>query len=477
MFVRLRKLLGIRPRLTAKRFHYITPGLFPEIDLTAVKASLEIEERARERGAQDSPASGLHGLDPVELEIADFFVRERKHQYERAMSNVQAYDTRLNALLLDHRIALIEAVPHEASTQLSTVELREREALHRELRDYQQARRDLEAFKNANRLTRAAIYPLSGRLRWALLALMLLIETFVNGALLAEGSAAGLLGGAIIAFALSVINVGAGVIEGRTLFRWFFHRSSFRKTIAAVVFLAWIGAIVGFNLTVAHYREAMETMARDPSAETVRTLTTTPLTFARIDSWLLLILGASFSCFALCDGFSMDDRYPGYGAVDRRFREHAENYRAEKDIAYSTVEELKDGSIARLDQLASELDMQSNEQAEILEKRQQIIATYRGHEAYLCSSCNNLLSAYRAENTAHREMPPPPHFAETWSFTSLALPAERNEDERAFRELKERTRAVLASVNRLKTSILEGHDAVIAGFRQIEEEERESAHA
>jgi len=53
-------------------------------------------------------------------------------------------------------------------------------------------------------------------------------------------------------------------------------------------------------------------------------------------------MGFSFSLIAFFDGFGMDDRYPGYGKLVRRYSSMREEYIDEKEALMDTLNYIKD---------------------------------------------------------------------------------------------------------------------------------------
>lgn len=165
-------------------------------------------------------------------------------------------------------------------------------------------RRDLDEFKKVNRLSRRASYPDSIILAAAIPVALLLVETFFNTRLFAEADRLGFLGGTTLALVVASINVLPSLLVGFIPLRRFFHvRKAFRWA-ARIAATCSIGAIVFCNIYVYQYRAHM---SQQPD---------------EIEALGLLVLGLVTATLAIFDGYiGFDDRYAGYGKVDRAYRD------------------------------------------------------------------------------------------------------------------------------------------------------------
>lgn len=233
---------------------------------------------------------------------------------------------------------------------------------------------DLERFKAENRIGREAHYPSSPTLSFGIVFILVLAEACINGVLFADSSDQGLLGGWLEAVVLAITNVGFAFLLGRIVFPQMHRREFLIPSLAAALSAAGVAAIFAVNLFGAHYRDfkaetaatettvavpaapkpsatvllgstkpapALSQKAKSPTAiastppqqleipakpkrseqEAIRKTLETPFELQSFTSFFLLVLGCCAAVIAACDGYKLDDPYPGYGKRHRRYRD------------------------------------------------------------------------------------------------------------------------------------------------------------
>ena len=170
----------------------------------------------------------------------------------------------------------------------------------------------------------------------AILMFVMLVEGAFNALLFKDAQASGLLGGLMIAFGVSAVNVLFGVVAGFLGLRYLNHPALLAKIMGGVV--AGISILCGIflNFFVAHYRDAVEhglvraeaagrlaefSMFEIPPGSVIADMF--PNIFG-LDSFValaLLILGLTVFAIAVYEGYDrISDKYPGYGRVWRKER-------------------------------------------------------------------------------------------------------------------------------------------------------------
>ncbi|WP_213268639.1 hypothetical protein [Hyphomonas sp.] len=170
----------------------------------------------------------------------------------------------------------------------------------------------------------------------AILMFVMLVEGAFNALLFKDAQASGLLGGLMIAFGVSAVNVLFGVVAGFLGLRYLNHPALAAKIMGGVV--AGISILCGIflNFFVAHYRDAVEhglaraevagrmaefSMFEIPPGSVIAGMF--PNIFG-LDSFValaLLILGLTVFAIAVYEGYDrISDKYPGYGRVWRKER-------------------------------------------------------------------------------------------------------------------------------------------------------------
>src|SRR5690606_21562128 len=115
--------------------------------------------------------------------------------------------------------------------------------------------------------------------------------------------------------------------------------------IGFVSLVLWIICAAGFNLWVAHYREAVGAFLEGGGKVAMQTLRTDPFGLTDFQSWVLFGIGALFAFIAFVDALSMDDPYPFYGKLDRALEDARAAYAEERDALIADLEDIKRDTI------------------------------------------------------------------------------------------------------------------------------------
>ena len=232
------------------------------------------------------------------------------------------------------------------------------------------AQKNLERFRTEWNITdRAAVYPKSLILHFAILAGLILFEGMANAYFFSAGSDLGLLGGWLQAITISFVNViSAFFVMGFLGLQSMSYLTQYNKpgkmAIGIFAALGVIGtalALLGLNVTAAHYRDMLElnaaSLALGSSGATgdvlkpVEAALANPFGIVTLEALLLLILGVTFAIIAAYKGRTFDDVIPGYGRVTRKLESASVDLeKALKAIKKNTMSE---------DELQSALDLHS----------------------------------------------------------------------------------------------------------------------
>lgn len=185
-------------------------------------------------------------------------------------------------------------------------------------REQFQLLRDLRFFQLTNRLERSAVYSVSAWYHYAIALAIILAESVANAYFFAQGNSLGLLGGAMQAFLISLVNVGVAIAVGKFWLPHMNHIEAPRRLVGFAAIPVHACFVVIFNLLAAHYRDML---SRDPDtalASTISGLLSQPFNLS-FDSFMLFITGVVAAALGVWKGFTEDDPYPGYGALDRKY--------------------------------------------------------------------------------------------------------------------------------------------------------------
>jgi len=187
----------------------------------------------------------------------------------------------------------------------------------------------LERFVERNNLDRDADdKPFSKAL--ALMLVAFLIDGIANATLFAGASEMGLLGGLVIAFALSAVNIAVGFIVGLWGVRNAFHINIGWRVAGGIVIVLGLSFGLFLNLFVAHFRDVAEasiaaansgaasavvSVERIDTSPVLDKMLSNPLALHTLLSYLLLASGLIVFIVGVKEGYDgFGDPYPGYGA-------------------------------------------------------------------------------------------------------------------------------------------------------------------
>lgn len=189
-------------------------------------------------------------------------------------------------------------------------------------------------FRQTNALERDL--PTPGKPRWVSLGVILglwLLESLLNGLLLARVNEAGLSGGWVTAALLSLINVGIGLGTGYWLLRYAGHVSPWRHWPARIAAAGVVLLLLLLNLVIAVWRGLLEEALQQDAeiypafSEAAVAVFQGHLALGSLESLLLLAVGLLAAALAIIDGYEwLSDPYPGFSRVHRAWEDAQADY-------------------------------------------------------------------------------------------------------------------------------------------------------
>lgn len=438
---------------------------FQPVDTDRLAASWALRARGTEDGRSNLPPPGAAVRAAAEEKIITHIAAER----ERCAADVAAHLKAQNDALAQLETAMdIAGLRNSADEAISSLEKTTREwegDIPRLLRAAREARAEYEAFRTRHRLARPARQPGHRGLALSLLAFFVTVESLLNGLFFAEGSEAGLLGGVAIALSVSVVNVVLlGAVLGFFPARWINHRNFGLKALGVLLVTCGIVAIVVVNGFVAHYRDAYERLGDAVVLREVWShLVAAPADLARLQSWLLFLLGLGFAGLGFAKGYRLDDPYPGYGLVDRRRDEAETIYLRHRQQRIDDATETRDRALEAIDGGIQRLRGAAAQRDQLLSARAQLVAKLQSHEAHLAQAANALLAVYREANRAARTTPAPAHFDSVFAFPDRLLERPSLKALLAVSAPKHDAQALLEELDRLRGGVLDVYRRVLGG--------------
>jgi hypothetical protein len=305
----------------------------------------------------------------------------------------------------------------------------------------------------------------------SLIFVLITIEAVLNASFFATGLDTGLIGGFLQAAVLALLNVGVAFAFGFTLVRNLFHRKPARKIIGIVSLTAALIVMLCVSLAIAHFRGALIANLEFPEKAALDAFLNSPFGLNDIRSWALVGVSLFFAAGALVEGLRMEDRYPGYGKLDRDFLAAKIIYEKRMSAVRRQIELIKCGVTDALDKAAKDANAKAHYQEANVEQRkmarQQLDLALA--EAQQCKEA--LIRIFQTELRMHwkglaalPELPPVPEFRD------IPLPDFRiAECEAAYASQHERVKELLDAQFPIKSAIEAAFVRKSDGLRSIDE--------
>ncbi len=440
------------------------------MSLGALDKRLGIKKRARDDAGRNLPRQDDMNLSATETAIVEAVGSER------AKVDQQRHDARADA---ERRLRTLAPQPQDFAGPALDARLSLKQVAGRLAHDWSEAaaraaqgRGDLDAFKRAHELRRAAVYPKSTLLQTGMLFSAAVFEALFSAALFAEDDARGLLGGAITAIGLSGANVTLGYLAGYLGLRYMQHRRLPMKTLGALVFAGVTLLALMLNLFAADWRDQLAALAGrqvDMGSDASFHLWSL-LQLDSPQSIILLMLGAGVWVFAALKGYSgFDDPYPDYGKMDRAARDAGDalsDFRAEARLELEKpITAAREALSARMEKMRAEYEAMKRAFDAAADKIETLDAQARA----LDQAAADAIHFYRQENIAARATPAPGYFGSPPPAAGPALDALGSAaamiDEAHARMIEAQTQSaqalegLLADLDQTTTQLDQGHSA------------------
>lgn len=398
------------------------PVEFLVLDHDELALTLDVEALAKKSARENKPLANSNSPDANELKFKESLSRkgfQAGNKVKQSLSDLR--DSILNTSVAKEA-SEVNQMTNKFERQILS-DLPSKISVLKNLEDdYRQSNDDLNHFKKVNSLRRNAIYPTSHILTIALLFLVLIAESIINGVFFAEGSDAGLIGGVVIALVISSFNILFGFSTGLFVLRYKNH-------IARIlVILSYIGLVFAlalsfvFNLLVGHYRQALGVDPDNAQSIAVESFVNGIMTIHDVQSWLLIAIGLVFFGFAILKGYKFDDEYPKYGKIYRNRELLKEEIHSEKEDIYDEFNELHIEFEEKLEEIYEDVQRISkrlNSYVNAIENQESI---YRSYSTHLQNCLDYVVKLYRDINVHEREDSPPEY------FNKMGLKLDLNED-------------------------------------------------
>lgn len=446
-----------------------TTDVFPIIEVEKVSRTLELVERGAESGSANQPPKAARALDDTEQRIVAKVEAEKKASYQILEDRFDHFSDRLKSLDFQGQFSLIRSANASSLSDFKAEAVRGEDELHILRDDMLVAENQLVKFKQKHNLERAAkiTSPEMWAFKVSVIVFLVLIETFMNGNFLGEGSSQGLIGGIIEAFVFAVVNIGYALALGLACSKLLAHRSIVFKLGGYLTFAAYVVVAVGINLALAHYREIAEVSFEGAGTAVIERLRTNPAGLTDLKSWLLFGLGLLFSIVAFADACLMTDPYPGFASTEKQRNVKRTRYRSRKDHLIENLTDIRNDHNNKVNDIIRELSNRRQDFQATIAHRARVISLFNEHQNHLEQAANSLLTIYREANRKSRTNPEPKYFGTTYRMDRLnAVPhvhEEWNDQELAV-EINKHQQELTEQVKRIG----EAYSVAIDRYHQLD---------
>ncbi|HYE00440.1 MAG TPA: glycosyltransferase family 87 protein [Alphaproteobacteria bacterium] len=384
---------------------------YTSFDSTSLAKTVRAHKTALANGKLNQPATDADDLDATETRIVALSEEALAGLRTATRAEFDRIEREQAGLTVTEADVSLEDLRLQARQDIATLKSDHRANLERLRLEERHKLRELNYFRESNYLRREAEYPASNVLHWALVALMVLVESVGNAYFFAQNNALWLIGGFWQALLISVLNIALSLLAGVFLLRQLNHYSLMRR-LSGMFGLALFFAAAGvFNLLTAHYRTVLELNPDTAFQEAVPHFIAQPLGLGSYEAYLLFLLGVVFVSVALFKGYTADDRYPGYGKVDRAYRTALSAYREAEDALQAACKAVQDKALRTIQQRIDKVQTTVSAYAASIESAQRAAQRFDERAKVINAACQTVLKQYREDNRKVRTIPEPGYFA------------------------------------------------------------------
>ena len=404
------------PGFDASKEEYIN------LDLDQWLKKHKIIQEGNRLGKKNLPPANSSELDAWESKIRDWINRRGRRCRENVSKHLSDLQVHLSDIedepgleVLKQKVTQIE---NDAGIMIGRKVEKHRITLTQSETDVREGSDDFELFRKQAGLTRLADYSHRTGALW-IIFVAFVIESVLNATLLMEVNTSGLLGSIVQMGLISAVNILILALAMGALLR---QRNNISNTMKC---LGWAGIVLIilldliFNIIVGHFRDSMQEILNDVSADifalgkdTMQRMLESPLGFETFQSILLALLGFLFFAVASWKWYQRDDPYPDYGRRDRQLRDLKNEYIESYNKAQVELEKEFRKYQSQLEDKRHSLEIKQSKRREISQRGNNLVTNYGANLTQYQHDLDYLLSAYRDANKETRTKPPPNHFSE-----------------------------------------------------------------
>ncbi|GIT90451.1 hypothetical protein JANAI62_00670 [Jannaschia pagri] len=423
---------------------------FPEIMVDGLAADLRLEKRGEADARAAVPPVTAATLSAAELEAADAVRALRRRALSQYEMEQQAYAARIaEAGSARERVELMVG---EARNSIRNLTLDEENRLENARTRVGGLERKLRDFQDRQGLAGPPKARQNGFLAFGLILVVGLCEVVLNGYFFAEQNALGYVGGIAIASVIAVVNVAFSYGLGGQV-RYVNLRSPTWKVWGLFCLVVFLALAATLNLAVAHFRDALETLAWDAALiASVERLVAGPVSLRSFASWLVVGFGLLVSLTAFWKGLTQGDPTPGYNAIYDAWEDAIDDYAEAYGDAQDALEDAFAEARDKLEQEAQARRTDLKAAVDAVHQRGTLTRTLETFLETCDEAANRLIRLYRDANLRVRDDDGPAYFNTPFAFPPYAPPAPPDGD-------REQAQAEIA---RIDTVVRDGVAALLA---------------
>ena len=426
---------------TPQHDYKLNTEIFGQFDAEKVAKELNLEKIGAEKGTKNQPSADSQIPDEIESQIQERIEAAKSTANEAAENEILIYNERISNLDFEgHFSELRQAGPLAISDIQSQIQrgLNEMNTRRRKLLDVEKEFSYFRSYNGLEYRTAKLTTPTGTFLRFLIILIMIVLETYFNGTYLAKGSTQGLIGGIFEAASFALLNIGFSIILTLYMIKQIVRNGLIWKLIGVVGILAWLAVVLVINLGLAHYREVAATFAEGAGSDILVRIVENPFGLVELESWMLFAIGVLFATVTLVDIITFSDIYPGYTKRQMRWDEEHEEYKDEFDSLIQELDDIKEDYNDNLKTIGNALSSRQRELDNIMSGRNRLASLYAAHHEQLQRAANSLFSYYFEANRASRTTPVPERFNRRFIVSKMELSSSKSFQPREAQKVKDR---------------------------------------
>ena len=406
---------------------------FVRLDLRRWLKDHGILEEARKQGAQNRPSANEPRGEGIPASIVAWINRRGlicRQNVSRHLSDLERNLADMEDLeqlnILEQEVGEILG---DAEIALDLKVNDGQHLLHVPEQELREENLDFNEFRRESDLRRLPDYSHRRSALWYVMSFFL-FELVLNATMLMEVNAFGLLGSIVQMGLIGLVNVGILAWCMGGVLRQFSHVQVMRKRMFSMLAVIILFVVIAFNLAVGHFRDSMQAVLGDSSADiytvggdTFERLGSGLVAFDSFQSALLALLGCLFFGAAAWKWLDRDDRYPDYGRRHRRLEEKRMSYVKNYGDATHALKNTLENYQSQLKDIRQRLVIKQSQWREQCTQGKRIVSEFPTNLLQYQHDLNALLGEYYTANCSKRTEPAPAWFSDRIDVDAAILEA------------------------------------------------------